>query len=47
MTTRKNTVLKGKGKIQYHTKEELPTKEEAMKNFRLDKIDKAYEKKWD
>ena len=46
-TTRKDTVLKGKEKIQYHTKEDLPTKEEMEENFRLDKIDKAYEEKWD
>ena len=42
-----NKLRKGEGKIQYHTKEDLPTKEEAMENFRLGKIDKAYEEKWD
>ena len=36
----------GKGKVQYHTKKDLPTKEEAMENFRLGVIDKAYEAKW-
>ena len=30
---------------QYHTKEELPTKEEIIENFRLGRIDEAYNKK--
>ena len=38
---------KPKGKIQYHTEEELPTNEEIMENFRLGRIDKAYNEKWD
>ena len=46
-TMRNDKKVKGKGKLQYHTKEDLPTKEEMMENFKLDKIDKAYEEKWD
>ena len=40
-------LMQGKGKLQYHTKKDLPTKEEAMENFRLGKIDQAYEEKWE
>ena len=40
-------LMKKTGSIQYHKKEDLPTKEELMENFRLDKIDKAYDEKWD
>ena len=32
----------GKIKFQYHTAKDLPTKEEAMRNFREGKIDKKY-----
>ena len=44
---RNDMKVKGNGKLLYHTKEDLPTKEEMMENFKLDKIDKAYEEKWD
>ena len=44
---RNDMKAKGNGKLLYHTKEDLPTKEEMMENFKLDKIDKAYEEKWD
>ena len=36
----------GKVKFQYHTAKDLPTKEEAMENFRLGIIDRRYEEKW-
>ena len=29
-------------KFQYHTEKDLPTKEEAIENFRLGKIDLKY-----
>ena len=46
LKTAREKLLKGKGKLQYHTKKDLPTKEEIMEKFRLGRIDQAYEKKW-
>ena len=36
----------GKAKVQYQTAKNLPTREEAMENFRLGIIGKGYEEKW-
>ena len=37
--------MTGKLKVQYHTAKDLPTKAEAMENFRLGVIDRKYEEK--
>ena len=46
LETTMEKLRQGKAKYQYHTKKDLPTKEEVMENFRLGRIDKAYEEKW-